>query len=99
VKLRTVEGVFKVRALEDSTALGAVSLGEARPSIVRELLRERRADAYGEWTIRQQKIAESKLVCERDRMPERGVVTLSSFAPFLSLHEAPASTPTLSATP
>jgi hypothetical protein len=87
VKLWTAEGLFNVRALEDTTALGAVSLGVARPAILRELTSERRADAYAAWTIRQQKAAESRLVCERDRLPERGVVSLSSFAPFLSLHE------------
>jgi hypothetical protein len=37
-----------------------------------------------------QKAAESKLVCERDRLPEPGVVSLTTFAPFLSLHEADA---------
>jgi hypothetical protein len=37
-----------------------------------------------------QKRAESKLVCERDRLPAPAVVSLSSFAPFLSLHEAEA---------
>jgi hypothetical protein len=95
VRLRTAEGVFRVRALEDPAALGAVSLGVARPAIVRELVNERRADAYAAWTIRQQKAAESRLACERDRLPELGVVTLASFAPFLSLHEASASTPTV----
>jgi len=88
VKLRTAEGVFTVRALEDTTALGAVSAEIARAAIARELRSERRADAYAAWTIRRQKAAESRLVCERDRLPELGVVTLSSFAPFLSLHEA-----------
>ena len=34
-----------------------------------------------------QKAAESKLVCERDRLPELGVVDVSSYAPFLSLSE------------
>ncbi|MEX0851587.1 MAG: hypothetical protein WD015_08770 [Gaiellaceae bacterium] len=88
VKLRTAEGVFTVRAVEGTTALGAVSIEIARPAITRELRSERRADAYAAWTIRRQKAAESRLVCERDRLPELGVVTLSSFAPFLSLHEA-----------
>ena len=76
-----------MRALEDTTVLGAVSLEVARPDIVRELSGERRAEAYAAWTIRELKAAESRLVCERDRLPERGVVVLSSFAPFLSLHE------------
>ena len=86
-KLRTAEGVLTVRALEDTTVLGAVPLADARPAILRELVSERRADAYAAWQIRQQKAAESRLVCERDRLPEHGVVSLSSFAPFLSLHE------------
>jgi hypothetical protein len=87
-RLRTAEGVFTVRAVEDTTALGAVSLGTARAAVARELRSERRADAYAAWTIRRQKAAESRLVCERDRLPELGVVALSSFVPFLSLHEA-----------
>ena len=37
-----------------------------------------------------QKGAASKLVCERDRLPQLGVVTLTAFTPFLSLHEAEA---------
>jgi hypothetical protein len=87
VRVRTAEGVFTVRTLEDTTVLGAVPLEVARPDILRELSGERRAEAYAAWTIREQKAAESRLVCERDRLPERGVVALSSFAPFLSLHE------------
>jgi hypothetical protein len=89
-KLRTAEGVLTVRALEHTTALGAVAPGVARGAILRELTGERRAEAYAAWTIRQQKGAESRLVCERDRLPQRGVVSLSSFAPFLSLSEAAA---------
>ena len=89
--LRTAEGRFTVRALEETADLGAVPLRLAHTAIVRELRSERRADAYSAWTIRQQKAAESRLVCERDRLPELGVVTLASFVPFLSLHESAAS--------
>jgi hypothetical protein len=91
VRLRTAEGVFTVRALEDATVLDAVDLTVSRPAIVRELTRERQADAYAAWTLGRQKAAENRIVCERDRLPEHGVVELSAFAPFLSLHEpAPA---------
>jgi hypothetical protein len=85
--IRTAEGVFEVRPLARVDSLGALSLADARPAIVRELAAQRRADAYAEWTIRRQKGAESRLVCARDRLPELGVVTLSSFVPFLSLNE------------
>jgi hypothetical protein len=94
--MRTAEGTFRVRALEHTTALGAVELTEARRDIVRELSNERSAEAYSAWTIREQKLAASRLVCERDRMPELGVVVLATFAPFLLLHEPSASAPTVS---
>ena len=92
VTVRTVEGRFTVSALEDTTALAALSAELARPAIVRELRSASRADAYTTWTISRQKAAESRLVCERDRLPELGVVRLSSFAPFLSFDEPSADT-------
>jgi len=85
--IRTVEGTLVVEAHEDVTALGALSADRARVAVTRELRAERRADAYSAWTIRMQKAAESKLVCERDRLPQLGVVGLTAFTPFLSLHE------------
>jgi hypothetical protein len=86
--IRTAEGRFVVEALDDVTALGALPSALADSAVRRELRAQRRAEAYGAWTIRMQKRAESKLVCERDRLPELGVVSLAAFAPFLSLHEA-----------
>jgi hypothetical protein len=85
--IRTVEGTFTVEARDDTTALAALPYDLARLAIVRELGAERRADAYAVWTLRMQGSAESKLVCERDRLPELGVVDISSYAPFLSLSE------------
>jgi hypothetical protein len=88
--IQTAEGRFTVRALEDTTALGALPDDVARPTVLQALRSERLSDAYAAWTIRKQKAAESRLVCERDRLPELGVVTLSSFVPFLSLDEGEA---------
>ena len=88
--VRTAEGVFTVKAVDDPGALAALPYEVARPAIIAALQSERRADAYAAWTIRMQKAAESRLVCERDRLPELGVITLSTFAPFLSLQEAEA---------
>jgi len=85
--IRTAEGEFTVEALDETTALGAIPYELARPAIVDELRDERLADAYAAWTIRAQKTAASRLVCERDRLPELGVVDLSHYAPFLSLDE------------
>jgi hypothetical protein len=89
--IRTVEGRFTLQALGESAPLGALPIALARPTIVGELRAERRADAYAAWTIQMQKAAQSRLVCDRDRLPELGVVALSAFVPFLSLHELDAS--------
>ena len=51
---------------------------------------EQRSEAHDEWTLRRQRAAEGRLVCQKDRLPEIGVVVLSSLAPFLALHEAAA---------
>ncbi len=88
VRLRAAEGVFRLRALGAASPLGAVAAGEARHAILREIRGALRVEAYSAWSIRKQKAAASRLVCKRDRMPELGVVALSSFVPFLSLHEA-----------
>jgi hypothetical protein len=90
VVLRTAEGRYTVRALDEATELGALPLSVARPAIVRELRADLLTDAYSAWSIAKQKGAESRLLCERDRLPELGVVTLASFLPFLSIHELPA---------
>ena len=88
--VRTVEGTFVVRPLAEAAALAAISAASARAAVVRELRAGRAAEAYAAWTLRMQRAAESKLVCERDRLPELGLVTLSAYAPFLSAHEAEA---------
>jgi hypothetical protein len=88
-RLRTVEGTFAVRALDDPTPLETLPSVLARPAAVRDLVLAARAEAYAVWTLRRQRGAESRLVCQRDRLPEIGVVTLSSFVPSLGLSEAP----------
>jgi hypothetical protein len=95
VRLHTLEGVFTARALGSTTALGAVAAGTSRRAIARELRSALRSDAYASWSIRKQKAAESLLTCDRDRMPEPGVVALSSFVPFLAVHEASARPPSV----
>lgn len=87
VQIQTTEGRFTVRALEATTVLEELPLRLAHAAVVRELALEGRAELYADWTLRRQRGAESRLVCQKDRLPEIGVVELSSFAPFLSLHE------------
>jgi len=71
--VRTAEGVFSVKALDDTGALGAYGSGVARPAIMHALESERRADAYAAWTVPMQKASEGRLVCGRDRPPGLGL--------------------------
>jgi hypothetical protein len=87
VKVWTLEGVFTVEALGDAAPLGALPAPRTRSAVERELRSLRRASAYETWTIRRQAEAEHRLICERDRMPTRAVVTLSAFVPFLGALE------------
>jgi hypothetical protein len=87
-RVRTIAGPIVVRALDEAAPLELLSSSLVRSAIARELRSEQRAGLYAEWTLRRQRGAESRLVCQKDRLPETGVVTLSSFAPFLALHES-----------
>jgi hypothetical protein len=86
-KVRTLEGVFAVEAVDDAVPLSVLPAAESRGAVVHELRRLRRATAYEQWTLVRQKGAEHQLICDRDRMPTLAVVTLASFVPFLAAHE------------
>jgi hypothetical protein len=91
LQLPTVEGRFTVQTLEEPVPLETLPVRLARPAAIRELVRASRAEAYVDWSLRRQRGAEGRLVCQRDRLPEIGVVSLASFAPFLALHDPVAS--------
>ncbi|HZG36778.1 MAG TPA: hypothetical protein VEY87_13120 [Gaiellaceae bacterium] len=85
--VRTLEGVFRVRALGETTPLAGIPFGTARPAIARALRDSARGDAYHDRTARRQHSALDRLRCIRDRLPAVGAVELTSFLPFLSLDE------------
>jgi hypothetical protein len=87
VRLRTLDGMLTVRALAAPEQLGTLAPALARSAVVRELGLQRWVEAYADWALRKQKGVEGRLVCTHDRLPEIGVVTLSSFVPFLALAE------------
>lgn len=87
----TAAGRFTVEALDDTSALGALPVEATRRAVIRELRTAAQVEAFEAWSIKTQKSAHARLVCERDDLPELAAVRLSSFAPFLSLHEAEAS--------
>jgi hypothetical protein len=83
----SLEGAFTVEALGDALPLGVMPAGESHGAVVGELRRVRRVTQYESWTIQKQREAEHRLICDRDRMPTRAVVSLASFVPFLGAQE------------
>ena len=86
--IRTFEGVFRVRAVGETTPLAAVPFGLARPALARSLRAAARGDAYHVWTARTQNDALDRIRCLRDRLPAVGAVELASFLPYLTLDES-----------
>jgi hypothetical protein len=83
--VRTSEGVFRIKPLDDPLPLGAVALGRAAPAIKAALGSFARGEAFENWTIGKQRYLLNTAVCRRDDMPQPSAVDLTSYLPFLRL--------------
>jgi hypothetical protein len=84
-KMRTREGVFKVRALGAVQPLATFPFARARAGVYAALMRAARAKAYDRWLLRQQNSALDIAICRRDELPMIGTVDLTNQLPFLEL--------------
>jgi hypothetical protein len=83
--LRTSQGSFTVKPLQDALPLGAVPLGRARPAIVAALQAFERGQEFEQWTVSKQRAAQNTAVCAKDDFPQPAAVDLTSYLPFLRL--------------
>ena len=83
--VRTSQGDFTVKALDDALPLGAVPLARARPAIVAALQAFERGQAFESWTVARQRGALNDAVCARDDLPQAAAVDLTQYLPFLRL--------------
>ena len=83
--LRTSQGSFTVKTLQDALPLGAVPLGRARPTIVAALQAFERGQEFEQWTVSKQRAAQNTAVCAKDDFPQPAAVDLTSYLPFLRL--------------
>jgi hypothetical protein len=83
-KLRTMRGVFEVRALDAPVSLGAIPLGMARPAVVSALQELARADRFESWLLGRERALDEQALCRRDVQPQAGVVDLTDSLPFLA---------------
>jgi hypothetical protein len=85
VKLKTREGVLRVRALTPTAPLGAFSLGDASPSIRAALVRISQDEVFDNWLMRRESSALQWTTCRRDWLPAVGPLELTTSLPFLAL--------------
>jgi hypothetical protein len=83
--VRTSDGSFTVKALNDALPLGAVPLGQVRPTIAAALRAFARGAAFETWSVAQQRSALNTAICARDDLPQPSSVDLTSYLPFLRL--------------
>ena len=84
-RIRTREGVFKVRALGAAQPLATFPFARARVGVYAALMRSARAEAYERWLLRRQNSALDTAICRRDQLPMIGSVDLTNRLPFLEL--------------
>jgi hypothetical protein len=83
--LRTSEGSFRIKPLDDALPLGAVPLRKAAPAIAAALRGFERGEAFENWTVSKQRYVLNTAICARDDLPQPSAVDLTSFLPFLRL--------------
>jgi hypothetical protein len=83
--LRTSEGAFRVKPLDDALPLGAVPLKKATPAIAAALRAFDRGDAFENWTVGKQRYLLNTAICARDDLPQPSAVDLTSYLSFLRL--------------
>ena len=81
----TSQGSYTVKALQDALPLGAVPVGQARPTILAALRAFARGVAFEHWTVAKQRGALNTATCARDDLPQPAAVDLVQYLPFLRL--------------
>jgi hypothetical protein len=94
--VRTMTGVFKIKALGPTVDLAELPLAKARKPIVTALVSLARDTAYQNWLLAREKSAQAQTLCWRDQLPAVEVVPLTDYLPYLALESgAAASTATV----
>ncbi|HET8872386.1 MAG TPA: hypothetical protein VFM83_01760 [Gaiellaceae bacterium] len=85
IRIRTADGLFKVRSQDDAHPLGTYPLGLARPAVVAALKEIQRRQTFERWFGRPLKDGLDRLRCAGDELPAVSVVDLTTYMPYLAL--------------
>jgi hypothetical protein len=83
--IRTSEGEFAVKVLNEPQELGAVPLSKASAAIAAALRSFARGEAFERWTVGKQRGVLNNALCQGDDLPQPSAVDLTQFLPFLRL--------------
>jgi hypothetical protein len=83
--IRTSQGTFTVKPLDDATELGAVPLRKATPAIRAALRSFTQGAAFEQWTVGRQRATLNSAICAKDDLPQPSAVDLTEELPFLRL--------------
>jgi hypothetical protein len=83
--VRTSEGDFSVKILNEPQTLGAVPLSKVSSTIAAALRQFARGDAFEQWTVGKQRFILNDALCQGDDLPQPSAVDLTQFVPFLRL--------------
>jgi hypothetical protein len=83
--LRTSEGEYTVKALNENQPLGAMPLAKARATIEAALREFARGEAFEQWTVGKQRFVLNSALCKADDLPQPAAVDLTELLPFLRL--------------
>jgi hypothetical protein len=83
--VRTSDGEFAVKILNEPQTLGAVPISKVSATISAALREFARGDAFDKWTVGKQRFILNNALCKGDDLPQPSAVDLTQFLPFLRL--------------
>jgi hypothetical protein len=85
IRIRTADGLFRIRSRDSTAPLGTYPLSMARPSVVAALKEIQRRQIFERWFNRPLNDGLDRLRCSNDELPPVAVVDLTTYLPFLTL--------------
>jgi hypothetical protein len=83
-KVRTMRGVYEVRALDSTVPLGAIPFALARLAVSNALRQLAQDDRYDRWLLARERALVDQALCRRDVQPRAELVPLTDYLPFLA---------------
>jgi hypothetical protein len=85
IRIRTSDGVMKIRSEDEAYPLGTYPLSVARPSVAAALKEIQRRQIFERWFNRPLNDGLDQLRCSNDQLPAVAIVDLTVYLPFLQL--------------